>query len=124
MTDRAVNETRGRVATYAGRPINALYTSTCGGRTEDAENIFGGEAPDYLRGRACALDSHDHFAPLTLRTTRELPNVKLAEHAASPRDAALLAVHGVAIPSRLTDEWLAAPVTSEELGALFGRVAT
>src|SRR3712207_2231809 len=124
VTDRAVAETEGRVATYAGRPINALYTSTCGGRTEDAENIFGGEAPAYLRGRECALDSHEHFAPYTVRTTRELPNVKLAEHAASARDAALLAVHGFSSPARLTDEWLAAPVTAEELGALFGRVAT
>ncbi|HKG14326.1 MAG TPA: SpoIID/LytB domain-containing protein, partial [Pyrinomonadaceae bacterium] len=124
LTDRAVNETRGRVATYAGRPINALYTSTCGGRTEDAENIFGGEAPAYLRGRECALESGEHFEPYTLRTTRELPSVKLAEHATAPRDAALLEAHGFAIPARVTDEWLAAPVTAEELGALFGRVAT
>jgi SpoIID/LytB domain protein len=65
LTDRAVNETRGRVATYAGRPINALYTSTCGGRTEDAENIFGGEAVAYLRGRECALEAGEHFAPFT-----------------------------------------------------------
>ncbi|HVF43784.1 MAG TPA: SpoIID/LytB domain-containing protein [Pyrinomonadaceae bacterium] len=124
LTDRAVSETRGRVATYAGRPINALYTSTCGGRTEDAENIFGGEAPAYLRGRECALESGEHFAPYTVRTTRELPSVKLAEHAAAPRDAALLSVHGFSIPSRLTDEWLAAPLTADESGAMFGRVAT
>ena len=124
LTDRAVNETRGRVATYAGRPINALYTSTCGGRTEDAENIFGGEAPAYLRGRECALEAGEHFAPFTVRTTREFPPVKLAEHAAAPRDAALLAVHGFSTPARLTDEWLAAPVTADELSPMFGRVAT
>jgi peptidoglycan hydrolase-like amidase len=34
LSTRAVNETRGIVATYAGQPINALYSSTCGGRTE------------------------------------------------------------------------------------------
>jgi stage II sporulation protein D len=124
LTDRAVNETRGRVATYAGRPINALYTSTCGGRTEDAENIFGGEAPAYLRGRECALESGEHFAPFTVRTTRELPSIKLAEHSTAPRDAALLSVHGLSIPARLTDEWLAAPVPSDELGIMLGRVAT
>lgn len=124
LTDRAVKETRGRVATYAGRPINALYTSTCGGRTEDAENIFGGEAPAYLRGRECALEAGEHFAPYTVRTTREPPSIKLAEHATSARDAALLSVHGFSIPARVGDEWLAAPVTSDELGAMFGRVAT
>lgn len=124
LTDRAVNETRGRVATYQGRPINALYTSTCGGRTEDAENIFGGEAPAYLRGRECALEAGEHFEPYTLRTTRELPNVKLAEHSTAPRDAALLSVHGLSLPARLTDEWLAAPVTTDELNMMLGRVAT
>src|SRR6185369_3957642 len=40
LSTRAVDETRGMVATYQGEPINALYTSTCGGRTEDSEKIF------------------------------------------------------------------------------------
>ncbi len=123
LTDRAVNETRGRVATYQGRPINALYTSTCGGRTEDAENIFGGEAPPYLRGRECALEAGEHFAPFQLRTTRELPSVKLFEHATSARDTALLSVHGFSMPARVTDDWLAASVTTDELRDMFARVA-
>jgi stage II sporulation protein D len=124
LTDRAVFETRGRVATYQGRPINALYTSTCGGRTEDAENIFGGDAPPYLRGRECALEAGEHFAPLQVRTTRELPSVKLFEHVTSARDTALLSVHGFSMPARVTDEWLAATVTTEELRDMFGRVAS
>src|SRR5215207_5649036 len=115
LTDRAVNETRGRVATYAGRPINALYTSTCGGRTEDAENIFGGEAPAYLRGRECALEAGDHFAALDLRATREPADVKSAEHQTSARDAALLAVHGFDLPARLNDEWVASNIAPEEV---------
>ena len=123
LTDRAVFETRGRVATYEGRPINALYTSTCGGRTEDAENIFGGDAPAYLRGRECALESGEHFESLRLRTTRELPSVKLAEHASAPRDTALLAVHGFAMPSHVTDEWLADSITTDELRDHLARVA-
>src|SRR5439155_2530548 len=55
LTSQAVDQTRGVVATYNGEPINALYTSTCGGRTEDAENIFN-EAIPYLRGRECAAE--------------------------------------------------------------------
>jgi stage II sporulation protein D len=123
LTDRAVFETRGRIATYKGVPIDALYTSTCGGRTEDAENIFGGAPVPYLRGRECALEAGEHFAPFTVRTSRELPSIKLAEHAASARDAALLATHGFTIPARLGDDWLAAAVTSEELRVWLGRVA-
>jgi stage II sporulation protein D len=123
LTDRAVLETRGRVATYKGVPINALYTSTCGGRTEDAENIFGGASVPYLRGRECALEAGEHFAPLSVRTTRELPTIKSAEHATSARDTALLSTHGFNITARVGDEWLATSITIEELRDLLGRVA-
>src|SRR6202163_1472499 len=40
LASQAVMETRGVIATYDGKPINALYSSTCGGRTESAENVF------------------------------------------------------------------------------------
>ena len=124
LTDRAVRETAGRIATYRGVPINALYTSTCGGRTEDAENIFGGPPVPYLRGRECALETHEHFAPFTVRTTREPLSVKLAEHATAPRDSALLLTGGFNLPARLGDEWLAGPVSTDELRDLLNRVAT
>jgi stage II sporulation protein D len=124
LTDRAVRETAGRIATYRGIPINALYTSTCGGRTEDAENIFGGPPVPYLRGRECALETHEHFAPFTVRTTREPLSVKLAEHATAPRDSALLSTGGFNLPARLGDEWLAGPVSTDELRDLLNRVAT
>src|SRR5688572_1840182 len=55
LSSRAVDETRGVVATYEGEPINALYTSTCGGRTENSENVFNDAIP-YLRGRECGPD--------------------------------------------------------------------
>ncbi len=55
LADRAVEETRGLLLEYRGAPIKALYTSACGGHTEDAENIFAGErARPYLRGVVCA----------------------------------------------------------------------
>ena len=67
-----MSETRGRVLTYKGAPVNALYTSTCGGRTEDGENIFGGAPVPYLRGRECALEG-EHFAELDVRPTASPP---------------------------------------------------
>ncbi|MBV9923696.1 MAG: SpoIID/LytB domain-containing protein [Acidobacteria bacterium] len=124
LTDRAVSETRGRILTYKGAPINALYTSTCGGRTENGENIFGGAPVAYLRGRECALEAGDHFAALELRTSRDPASVKLAEHQTSARDAALLAVHGFELPARLNDDWLASNVTAEEARAMLNRVAS
>jgi stage II sporulation protein D len=55
LTDRAVAETRGKVATWRGRPIHAFYTSTCGGHTEEGTAVFEDDAP-YLRGVACATE--------------------------------------------------------------------
>ena len=53
LSSQAVDDTRGQIATYRAEPINALYTSTCGGHTEDGANIFETGAP-YLTGVACA----------------------------------------------------------------------
>jgi len=46
----AVDSTRGQVATYSGKPIQALYSASDGGFTENNENVFGGSALAYLRG--------------------------------------------------------------------------
>jgi stage II sporulation protein D len=45
---RAVRETAGEVLTYGDKPIEALYHSTAGVMTEDAEEVFGGSHP-YLK---------------------------------------------------------------------------
>ncbi len=44
----AVAQTRGEILTYNGEPIEAFYHSTCGGRTELPEEVFGRAYP-YLR---------------------------------------------------------------------------
>jgi stage II sporulation protein D len=53
LSSKAVAETFGEIATYKGKPIDALYTSTCGGMTENAEDVFLGAALPYLRGTKC-----------------------------------------------------------------------
>ena len=124
LSTRAVDETRGVVATYQGEPINALYTSTCGGRTEDAENIFGGEAAPYLRGRECALEGKAHFVPFTIKTSREPPDIREEQNAALARDAALLAIHGFQLPStRITDGWLSQPASAADVRGWLSSVA-
>src|SRR3989304_2156930 len=42
FASKAVEQTKGEIITYRGEPINALYSSTCGGRTENAEFMFEG----------------------------------------------------------------------------------
>jgi stage II sporulation protein D len=46
--NRAVNETRGLVITYEGRPIDATFFSTSNGFTENSEDYWGQKIP-YLR---------------------------------------------------------------------------
>jgi stage II sporulation protein D len=49
---RAVSETEGQVLTFGGAIIQAFYHSSCGGRTESSENIWGASLP-YLKGVDC-----------------------------------------------------------------------
>jgi stage II sporulation protein D len=53
LTDRAVLETAGEIMTWQGRPIDAMYHSTCGGHTEDAAALFPDRAQPYLKGVPC-----------------------------------------------------------------------
>jgi len=102
------------VATFEGEPINALYTSTCGGRTESAENIFNHAVP-YLRGHECAAEGMAALSAFTIRTAR---NIDLREdgNVAFARDLSLLAVHGFPLmPQKITDAWLSAPASIGEV---------
>ncbi len=49
---RAVIETEGKVLTFGGAIIQAFYHSSCGGRTEASENVWGTSIP-YLKGVEC-----------------------------------------------------------------------
>ncbi len=53
LSDRAVLETSGEILTWRGKPIDAMYHSTCAGRTEDAEAMFPQRGQPYLRGVRC-----------------------------------------------------------------------
>ncbi len=55
LTDTAVQQTAGLVATYGGKPIQALFMADCGGATVDVSWVFGGEAP-YLKAATCYPD--------------------------------------------------------------------
>ncbi|MFC2168137.1 SpoIID/LytB domain-containing protein [Acidobacteriota bacterium] len=62
MSSLAVDLTRGQVALYKGKLIDALYTSTCGGMTEDVEKIFNGPALPYLRSTECNYENQQGYS--------------------------------------------------------------
>lgn len=81
--DRAVEETVGEVLTYRGKPFLPYYHSTCGGRTENVERVFGGGARPYLRGIADTFGGEDfcvkspHYRWVESYSFRELKNMLL-----------------------------------------------
>lgn len=96
LSSRAVRETAGLIASFAGAPIDAMYSSTCGGHTEDAALLFPERAQPYLRGVPCAWER-----PLTLTgTTAEGPWIS-ATAAAAAVAAELLGVAPDAAPATI-----------------------
>jgi stage II sporulation protein D len=115
LSDRAVKETRGQIATFDGKPIDAVYTSTCGGRTEDAEEIFESAASPYLRGRECSVEGPSPLSVFTVKTTRPSFDIRDERNSFLARDAALLDVNGFELSKKLNDAWLLAMPSSSEV---------
>lgn len=105
LSSRAVDETRGIIATFDGEPINALYTSTCGGRTEDAGNIFNDAVP-YLKARECAAEGRAALATFTIKTSRDPAELKEDQNVPLARDVALLAIQSFTSLRKISDSWL------------------
>lgn len=123
MGTRAVRETRGIVATYRGKPINALYTSTCGGRTENSENIFSYAEP-YLRGVECSLEGHRQFDTFDIKTLRLPAKLRDDANLEMVRLMSLFAVNGFQLStSQMTDEWFENAPTESEMSNWLNNLA-
>ncbi|MDQ3373890.1 MAG: SpoIID/LytB domain-containing protein, partial [Acidobacteriota bacterium] len=123
MGTQAVIETRGVVATYQGKPITAYYTSTCGGRTENSENIFDTNEP-YLRGVECSLEGKKHFEPFLIKTVRQPAKMRDEKNLELVRLMSLFAVNGFQLNTgQLTDDWFEDAPTSSELSNWLNQLA-
>lgn len=107
-SSRAVEETKGEVALYKGHLINALYTSTCGGMTEDVENIFEGLPQPYLKGTECTYEKQPEW---TLESRPMLP-VSMSGRSVE-RDAAMLIGLGI-IPREIDPAYYSEAATFEQ----------
>ncbi len=105
MGTQAVRQTRGLVATFNGKPITAYYTSTCGGRTENSENIFDHAEP-YLRGVECSLEGRRHFEPFLIKTVRQSAKMRDEGNLELVRLMSLFASDGFQLSTgEMTDDW-------------------
>ncbi len=87
LSTKAVEMTRGQVALYKGKLIDALYTSTCGGMTEDVENVFGGQPLPYLRSTECVYEKQNVWL---IKGKNLLPPILVEGKNISPIVASLL----------------------------------
>jgi stage II sporulation protein D len=62
-----VGDTRGRVLTYEGAPIEAFFYSTCGGRTADGFEVFRGARRPYLRSIPDQADNGSVYCSISPR---------------------------------------------------------
>ncbi len=123
MGTQAVIETRGIVATYQGKPINAYYTSTCGGRTENSENIFDKYEP-YLRGVECSLEGRQQFTPFLIKTVRTAAKLRDENNLELVRLMSLFAVNGFQLSTaQMSDDWFESEPTQSEMSNWLNQLA-
>lgn len=53
LSTQAVKQTKGLIITFEGKPIDALYTATCGGETSDVATMFPYRNESYLKRVRC-----------------------------------------------------------------------
>ena len=124
LSSRAVDETRGIIATYNGEAINAFYTSTCGGRTEDAANIFNTPLA-YAVGRECAAEGRAALAPFTIKTSRDPAELKEAQNVPVARDVAILGVHNFSsLKTKISDSWVSDETPVSEIRSWLATAAS
>ena len=74
----AVNETKGKIITYNGEPINAFFHSNSGGTTETVSNVWGGTDYPYLQSvETSGEDGYtQHSSSVTLSKEELLQKMK------------------------------------------------
>ena len=123
MGTQAVQATRGMVATYQGKPIMAYFTSTCGGRTEDGENIFDKSEP-YLKGVECSLEGRRHFEPFFVKTSRIPAKLRDEGNLELVRLMSVLASNGFQLSTtQMTDDWFEDVPTESEMSNWLNNLA-
>ncbi len=124
MGTRAVRETSGMIATYHGKPIVAYFTSTCGGRTENSENIFDHAEP-YLRGVECSLEGRRHFESFQIKTDRQPAKLRDDANLELVQLMSLLAVNGFSLTAnQMTDAWFEETPTDGETSNWLNQLAS
>lgn len=113
----AVRRTSGIAIYYNGSPIEAMYTSTCGGRTEDYSNVYDAPPVPYLKSVICVAETASaESLEANLEGNHDLAQVLFADDGTpANRELELAQVLGLAAPGRLSPEVFAGSPGAEEI---------
>jgi stage II sporulation protein D len=78
-TSEAVRQTAGLAIYYQGKVIDAMFMSTCGGRTEDFANVFDSGSVPYLKSVFCAIESGPEKGETVIQGNHILEQIIVAD---------------------------------------------
>lgn len=77
----SVNDTKGKIITYEGKPINAFFHSNSGGETEAPVNVWGGSGYPYLQSVSTSgEDAYSQYSSNAEFTKKEFEEKIKEEH--------------------------------------------
>lgn len=115
-SSEAVRRTAGLAIYYRDELIDAMYMSTCGGRTEDSSNVFGTPPVPYLKSVLCAFEgaSGDMTATVTGLPGLDGP-VFAADGSLANRDLEFARILGIVNrDTEFSPEFLSGTATGDE----------
>jgi stage II sporulation protein D len=115
-TNEAVRQTAGLAVYYQNKLIDAMYMSTCGGRTEDFSEVFEAAPVPYLKSVFCTIEGGPANGETILEGSHSLAEVVLADDGSiANRNLELVHVLGVInSDSAASPEFLAGAADKDE----------
>jgi stage II sporulation protein D len=124
-TNDIVLQTSGVAVYYDGKLIDAMFMSTCGGRTEDFGLVYGTNSVPYLKSVPCAVDHEHEDEGVTLAGTQGITGTfRAADGSLANRNIELARVIGlIPLVASVTADSLSAPVGADEAKRLIDAAA-
>jgi len=116
-TDLAVRQTSGLAIYYKNKLIDAMYMSTCGGRTEDFSNVYDAPEVPYLKSVFCAIESGPEKGATLLEGRHSLDQpLQTDDGSIANRNLELARVAGlIEDESEISDDYFAGPAKRKEI---------
>jgi stage II sporulation protein D len=117
LASLAVRNTFGLAVYYQGQLIDAMYTSTCGGRTEDFAAVFDASPVPYLVSVLCAVESEAaESSAASLRGSHALDRLVVSSDGRiANREIELAQLFGMVAGGSLALEYLDQPAKESEI---------